>query len=78
MSKHSAWKVQDLLNRLGPGAAEAGLGDILNDLVTAYNDLRAQYVALLTKLDADAGVTDTNYHTVAAPSVAAVTTLLNR
>lgn len=57
---------QDKLNRSMPAAKDAKLGDILNDLITAHN-------ALLAKLDADAGVTDTNY-----ASTLAVTTLENR
>ncbi len=40
-----------------------------NALATLVNELKADHNALLTKLDADAGVTDTNYaslRTVAA------------
>lgn len=32
-----------------------------NQMVTLINQLKAKHNALLTKLDADAGVTDTNY-----------------
>jgi hypothetical protein len=42
---------------------------VLNQLATLANELKADHNALLTKLDADAGVTDTNYasqRTVAA------------
>lgn len=46
--------VQEQLNRSSPAAADAQLGTTLKDLITSLN-------ALLTKLDADAGVTDTNY-----------------
>ena len=49
-----AKNVQDELNRCMPAAADARLGDIINDLITAHN-------AVCVKLDADAGVTDTNY-----------------
>lgn len=42
------------LNRMSPTAAKAKIGDIIDELVTAHN-------ALLTKLDADAGVTSTDY-----------------
>lgn len=45
---------QDELNRCMPAAANVQLGTLLNDIVTKHN-------ALLAKLDADAGVTDTNY-----------------
>lgn len=33
----------------------------LDTLRAELNDLRTEYAALLAKLDADAGVTDTNY-----------------
>jgi len=46
--------VQEELNRCMPAAAHAQLGDVLNDLITTHNEL-------LAKLDADAGVTDTDY-----------------
>lgn len=45
---------KDELNRCMPAASNAKLGDVLDDLITKHN-------ALLAKLDADAGVTDTNY-----------------
>ena len=32
-----------------------------NQLVALVNEMKADFNALLTKLDADAGVTDTNY-----------------
>lgn len=48
------------LNKGSPNAAEVKLGDLLDELITKHN-------ALLAKLDADAGVTDTNY--VATQSV---------
>jgi hypothetical protein len=37
------------------------VGDVLADLIAAHNALATKYNALLAKLDADAGVTDTNY-----------------
>lgn len=45
---------KDELNRMAPAAAHAKLGDVLDDLITKHN-------ALCAKLDADAGVTDTDY-----------------
>ena len=45
---------REQLNRSSPAAADAKLGDVLTDLVKNFN-------ALAAKLDADAGVTDTNY-----------------
>lgn len=44
----------DELNRCMPAAAHAKLGDLLQEMITKHN-------ALAAKLDADAGVTDTNY-----------------
>ena len=42
------------LNRSSPIADDVKLGDLLNTLIANHN-------ALCAKLDADAGVTDTNY-----------------
>ncbi len=49
-----AGTAQAQLNRMNPAAADAKLGDVLADLIAKHN-------ALLAKLDADVGVTDTNY-----------------
>lgn len=46
--------IQAQLNRMNPTAADVKLGDLLAEIITKYN-------ALCTKLDSDAGVTDTNY-----------------
>lgn len=46
--------LQDELNRMNPAAGHAKLGDLLHEIITKHN-------ALAVKLDADAGVTDTNY-----------------
>jgi len=67
--------VQQKLNKSTPAAAEAGLGDILNDLITAVNALQTDHNTLVTKLNADAGVTDANY---AATTASAVTPLSGR
>jgi histidinol phosphatase-like enzyme len=37
------------------------VGDALADVIAAHNALAAKFNAVLAKLDADAGVTDTNY-----------------
>lgn len=64
-SNNVAGTVQSQLNRMNPAAADAKLGDLLNEIITKHN-------ALLAKLDADAGVTDTNY--VATLAVAGIET----
>jgi hypothetical protein len=46
--------LKDELNRCMPAAAHAKLGDLLDEMIIKHN-------ALAAKLDADAGVTDTNY-----------------
>jgi hypothetical protein len=57
------------LNNATPGTREVGLGDILDDLITSHNALVANYNVLVAKLNADAGVTDTNYATATAVPV---------
>ncbi|WP_175787427.1 hypothetical protein [Burkholderia anthina] len=39
------------LNNASPAAADAKLGDVQNDLITAFNALLSQYQALLAHLD---------------------------
>lgn len=46
--------LEDVLNRMNPAANMARLGTLLEEMITQHNDV-------LAKLDADAGVTDTNY-----------------
>ena len=46
--------LKDELNRMNPAAAHVKLGDVVDELITKHN-------AAMAKLDADAGVTDTNY-----------------
>jgi hypothetical protein len=87
-SPKSAAVKQDQLNRAMPAARDAALGDVVADLIATANALRADLTemrtrinAVLAKLDADAGVTDTNYAaTQAMPALtaAAVTTLADR
>lgn len=60
----------DQLNRSMPIASKVKLGTAVQELIDAYNAMATKYNALLAKLDADAGVTDTNY--VATQGVSAV------
>lgn len=81
----SPFSVQQKLNKISPGAAEAGLGDILNDLITAVSALQTAVVALtadhntvVAKLNLDAGVTDVNYAVSTAVAQTAVVPLTSR
>lgn len=49
---------------------------VLSQLATLTAELRTDHNALLTKLDADAGVTDTNYAATVGISAAAVDTIV--
>lgn len=78
----NATELQKQLNNLTPGAHHAKLGDVIVALITQVNaaiadqgNMRTAYAATLTKLDADAGVTDTNYHTVGAVAAATAATV---
>jgi hypothetical protein len=70
--------VQDELNRLAPAAAHGGLGDIIYDLITAVNANITALKAIAAKLDADTGVTDTNYASTNTASLATIKTLVTR
>lgn len=74
----AAKKRQTQLNHSMPVAAKVKLGDVLADLIAAHNDLKAQYLALVAKLDADAGVTDTNYAATVSPTLGSVADLESR
>ena len=52
---------QEKLNRALPAAARAKMGDVIADLIVQVNVLTTKHNALVAKLDADAGVTDTTY-----------------
>lgn len=54
MSATRTVDAKDALNRAMPANARVQLGDVIEELITKHN-------ALLAKLDADAGVTDTNF-----------------
>lgn len=56
----------------GGGAGAPSLADALRDIADDFETFRTTHNAVLTKLDADAGVTDTNYsalHAIAANAV---------
>jgi hypothetical protein len=57
--------VADRLNRLAPATNKAKLGTVLAELIAAVNAQSAVIKALVTKLNADAGVTDANYSSAA-------------
>lgn len=55
MSKaHPYHDAENVLNRMSPAAARVQMGTLLAELIDKHN-------AMLAKLDADAGVTDTDY-----------------
>lgn len=58
------------------GSVERTLIQEHNKLVDDLENLRAVVVAITTKLDADAGVTDTNYTSVSAAPINPATDLL--
>jgi hypothetical protein len=73
------------LDNATPGTKDVGLGQIIDDLITAHNLLvtalnavRADHNTLIAKLNADAGVTDTNYAVSTASAQTAVTVLSAR
>lgn len=73
-----ARNLQDELNRAMPANANVKLGDLLNDLITAVNANTTAIKAVAAKLDADGGVTDTNYASTLTASLAAIKTLVDR
>ncbi len=85
--KTNAQHARDL-NKLSLPARDADLGGCVRDLIAQYNALLADHTALrasnailLAKLDADAGVTDTTYVSLASPAAAtaaAVTAMTDR
>lgn len=54
------------------GDQSVSLRSTLNGVITLINDVRAQHEALLAKLDADAGVPETDYAAVCGSTVSAV------
>lgn len=66
-------------SRVNVGHKQSAIRDLLiqfNKLVDDVENVRAVVVALTTKLDADAGVTDTNYTSVTAAPINPATDLL--
>lgn len=61
MSKVTRTNFRDLLNRAMPLFGRARFGDVTYDLIAAVNRQNAVIKTLVTKLNADAGVADTNY-----------------
>lgn len=52
---------------------EPSLASALRDSADDQTELRAQFAALLAKLDADAGVTDTDYASTLTPAAQKLT-----
>lgn len=52
---------KDRINKTAPALSDAKLGTTTAELIDAVNALHGVVKALVTKLNADAGVTDTNY-----------------
>jgi hypothetical protein len=69
---------QDILNRSMPAAFKVQLGSTLDEVITAYNDLATKHNTLLAKLDADAGVTGTDYVATQSATSTALKTLNDR
>jgi len=63
--------LQDQLNRSMPIAKDVGLGDTLQELITAYNDLATKHNDFVTTWD---GITNGNFNLV--PAMLADTTNL--
>jgi len=72
MAKKSNSQHRRDLSRLAPAARDADLGQVVLDLITTVNAQRTTILALTAKLDADAGVTDTNYTATATAALAPV------
>lgn len=81
--KSEAQKI-DQLNRMMPAARDVQLGSLLNDLVYQINAViadnvatRAKLVSLLAKLDADAGVSATDYGSTQTPAAATAVSVID-
>lgn len=53
--------IEDVLNRAMPAFQRAFFGTVFYELIETTNKQNAVIKALVAKLNADAGVTDTNY-----------------
>lgn len=69
---------QEKINKASPANAKAKLGDVVAELVAQVNTLTTSYNALLAKMDADVGVTDTNYTSTRAVPATAIKGLETR
>lgn len=69
---------QEKVNKSSPAMSKAKLGDVVAELVAQVNTLSTNYNAVLAKLDADAGVTDTNYTSTRAVPATAIKGLETR
>lgn len=65
------------LDHMNPAANQAQLGSTLQDVIAAFNDLRAKYVALLAKLDTASVASGTNA-AQCSPTVSALVALGSR
>ena len=65
---------QEKVNKSSPAMSKAKLGDVVAELVTQVNILTAAQNVLVAKLNADAGVTDVNYATVASTPIVGMET----
>jgi hypothetical protein len=75
---NAAGSVQSELNRSTPAASDAKLGDVLADLIKQVNLNTAAILVIAQKLDADAGVTDTNYTSLSGAAANTVKDLESR
>jgi hypothetical protein len=55
-------------NLVPPTAGTPSLATALRDVADDLAEIRTQFIALLTKLDSDAGVTDTDYASTLTPA----------
>lgn len=53
MAKAGIKNLRHKLNHMNPTASESALGDLLEQVLEAYNDLAGKYNQLLTKIDTD-------------------------
>lgn len=66
---------QEMVNKAMPANAKVKAGDVMAELIAQVNALTTKHNALLAKLDADAGVTDTNYAATNAVTATAIASL---
>lgn len=69
---------QDIVNKTSPGTAKAKVGDVIADLTAQVNALTTAHNAMAAKLDADGGVTDTNYVSLTGVMATAIVSMENR